>query len=71
LGVLSHVEISYFEDSIGEKYSYFRPGSEIYKGYNYLSTTDSEGDRYNYEEYIYVLNETIVETSRNLLTAGQ
>lgn len=69
---MSTIEVSYFEEKLGEWFSYLRSSDEIYEGYNFLSTTDSEGDRYSYAEYIYTLNETIVNTTaRNLLSAGE
>jgi len=70
---MSHIEISYFEDKLGDRFSYFRPSNEIYEGYNFLSTTDNEGDWYTYQEYFYTLNETIVvnTTARNLILAGE
>jgi len=68
---MSTIEVSYFEEKLGDWFSYYWSSDEIYKGYNFLSTTDSEGDWYNYVEYIYTLNETIInQTARNLLSAG-
>ena len=51
LGVMSHIEVSYFEEKLGDRYSHYWEGTEIYQGFNYLSTTDTEGDWYTYPEY--------------------